>query len=374
MSPIEHPGSSARFADIHDIAVVRGGGLGDLILVEPAVRALAAAYPQARIRLLGSPVHALLWADRPGPVTAVEVLPVARGLREGPADERGYADFVGRMAAVGLDLAVQLHGGGRYSNPFVLQLQARHTVGMATPEAPGLERTLPYVVHQHEIHRSLEVVALAGAVPVSCEPLVRVTEAERAVGARLLPPGSGPVLALHAGATDPRRRWPAVRFAEVARQALQAGSRVVLLGDSSERDLVQSVLEAAGRGLGARTRERILSTAGRLSLSQLVAVLLASDVLLANDSGPRHLAQAIGVPTVGLYWVGNFLTAGPLSRSRNRLRVAWATTCPVCGRGGSTVRMPACPHEESLLGEIPVALVLADVEALMAMTRPTRAR
>jgi len=366
--------TGARFRDIHNIAVVRGGGLGDLILVEPAVRALAAAYPQARIRLLGSPVHARLWADRPGPVTAVDVLPVHRGLREGPADPSGYVDFLRRMRRIGLDLAVQLHGGGRNSNPFLLQLGARHTVGMATPQAPRLERTLAYVVHQHEVHRSLEVVALAGAVPVSYEPVVQVTAGEVAGGAGLLPPGSGPVLAMHTGATDPRRRWPADRFAEVARHALRAGSRVVLVGDSSDQDLALSVVEGAQRGLSARARSRIVSTAGRLSLSDLVSVLLQSDVLLANDSGPRHLAQAIGVPTVGLYWVGNFITAGPLTRARHRVQVAWATRCPGCGREGSTVRMPDCPHEGSLLGEIAVTPVLADVRALMATTRPPRER
>jgi len=366
--------AAERFRHIHEIAVVRGGGLGDLLLVEPAIRALAAGYPQARIRLLGSPVHARLWADRPGPVSAVDVLPVQRGLREGPADPGGYADFLRRMTGIGFDLAVQLHGGGRYSNPFVLQLGARHTVGMATPEAPRLERTLPYVVHQHEIHRSLEVVALAGAAPATCEPEVRVTAAELAGGGGLLPPGSGPVLAMHAGATDPRRRWPVARFAEVARHILRAGWRVVLVGDASDHALALAVLEGARRGLSTRARGRIVSTAGRLDLSELVSLLLRSDVLLANDSGPRHLAQAIGVPTVGLYWVGNFLTAGPLTRSRHRVRVAWATRCAGCGLGGSTVRMPDCPHEGTLLGEIPVAPVLADVRALMATTRPPRGR
>ena len=77
------------------------------------------------------------------------------------------------------DLAVQLHGGGRFSNPFLLRLGARHTVGSRTEDAAPLERTIPYTYYQHEPLRGLEVVGLAGAPPVWLEARLRPLEQAR---------------------------------------------------------------------------------------------------------------------------------------------------------------------------------------------------
>ena len=111
-----------RFPSVARIAVLRGGGLGDLMFALPAVEALAAAYPDAEITLLGTPLHAALLAGRPGPVHRVEVLPFAPGVRPGPEDPDALAAFFASQQARSYDLAVQVHGGGRNSNPFLLQL------------------------------------------------------------------------------------------------------------------------------------------------------------------------------------------------------------------------------------------------------------
>src|SRR4051794_36359480 len=90
-----------RFDGVARIAVLRGGGLGDLLYALPAVDALAAAYPETRITLLGTPLHAALLAGRPGAVAEVEVLPRARGVREVPGqdeDPAGTARFLERLA------------------------------------------------------------------------------------------------------------------------------------------------------------------------------------------------------------------------------------------------------------------------------------
>src|SRR5205085_1245830 len=121
-----------------------------------------------------------LLAGRPSPFTTLEPLPLKPGIREGgPEDPALTAAFVDRLRARRFDLAVQLHGGGRNSNPFLLALEARHTVGSATPDAPALERTRPFAYYQHEVLRGLEVAALAGAVPVSLEPSLPLTPDEQ---------------------------------------------------------------------------------------------------------------------------------------------------------------------------------------------------
>src|SRR3712207_593046 len=123
-------------------------GLGDLIGTLPAAEALAAAYPGARITLLGMPVHADLLRDRPSPFADVVVLPARPGVREGQEDPAATAAFVAAMREQRFDLAVQVHGGGRNSNPFLLDLGARHTVGTRTEDATALERNLPYAYYQ----------------------------------------------------------------------------------------------------------------------------------------------------------------------------------------------------------------------------------
>jgi ADP-heptose:LPS heptosyltransferase len=361
-----------RFDAVQRIAVLRAGGVGDLLVVEPAIRAIAVAYPGAQLTLIGTEAHRGLLARRPGPIDRVEVLPAGRGVRAGPEDPAVFGRFLQRLRNARFDLAVQLHGGGSASNPFLLELAARHTVGMATRDAAALERTLPYVSTQHELLRALEVAGLAGAAPVTLQPFLAVSVEERARGAAVVAAavsGAGPLVAIHPGSTDPRRRWPAERFGQVALAALADGARVVVLGDESDRETARAVTDAIGHHPAARAG-RWAALAGELDLTDLVGVLAAADVLIANDSGPRHLAQAIGTPTVSIYWIGNLLTAGPLARAQHRAHVSWAMACGRCGADFSgPVR---CEHDDSVVAGLPVGPVIDDMRDLMARSRPPR--
>ena len=71
---------------------------------------------------------------------------------------------------------------------------------------------------------------------------------------------------------------------------------------------------------------------GALSLGGLVGLLARCSFLVANDSGPLHLAEATGAATVGIYWCGNLINAEPITRTRHRPHLSWRLTCPVCGR------------------------------------------
>src|SRR6476661_1158634 len=108
-----------RFAGVSRIALLRGGGLGDLMFALPAVSALKAAYPGSTVTLLGTPVHEALVAATHTAVDDVMVLPVAEGVRPGREDPAAVAAFVSAARERQFDLAVQLHGGGRFSNPFL---------------------------------------------------------------------------------------------------------------------------------------------------------------------------------------------------------------------------------------------------------------
>lgn len=342
------------FQDVQHIAVVRGGALGDLIFALPAIAALRAAYPGARLTLLGGPAHAALLEGR-GLVDDVLELPPFGGGEEA-AFRAGLPPF---------DLAVQLHGGGRTANPFVLRLGARHTVGTATPDAVPLERTLYYDYFQHEVLRWLEVVGLAGAAPVHLEPLLPVLPAERQAARELL--GAGRAVVVHPGATDPRRHWPAERFGAVAAALVERGIPVAVVGDRGEAPIADRVVAAARASLPAGGRESVRSLAGRLDLPGLVGVLAEAAVVLATDSGPRHIAQAVGTKTVGIFVFGNTINAMPFGRGRHRIRLGRITRCPVCGRDATQVgwTAPRCEHDPSYVADVPIADVLEDVLALL---------
>ncbi|MHA7278739.1 glycosyltransferase family 9 protein [Arthrobacter sp. MDT2-2] len=360
----------APFADIRRIAVLRGGGLGDLMFAMPAIAALKNRYPDAEITLLGMPGHAALLEGRPGPVSAVLELPFSPGVRLGD-EEPGAVDRFFDGIRGSFDLAVQLHGGGRNSNPFLLRLEARHTIGTRTPDAAGLERTIPYVYYQHEVFRALEVVGLAGATPVDLEPRVEVlpVEAERAAGLT----GGGAVIALHPGATDPRRRWPSSSFAEVAVRAAADGCEVLVVGDATDVPTAEEIVRLA---LDRDPTANVRSLAGQLTLGELTGVLDRSAVMVGNDSGPRHLAQAVGVPTVGVYWIGNVINAGAMGRSLHRVHFSWVASCPVCGVDVRQVGWTAerCEHDDSLVAAVQPDAVYADVAELRATSLLLRGR
>ncbi len=334
------------------IAVLRANLLGDLVLALPALAALRAAYPDAEITVLGTPWHADLLVGRPGPWDRVAVVPPWPGVRDAPGAARDSPEvrrFLLAQRAEGYDLALQLHGGGGNSNPLVSALGARVTAGARDVGAPPLGRWLPYPYDQHEVVRCLELVGLVGAAPVTLEPRLALVPADAAAADDVLPPGPGPLVGLHPGARDPRRRWPAACFAALAGDLAAAGARVVVVGSGDDDRRAADAIRAA-------TPVPPLDLVGRLSLGALAGVLARCRVVVANDSGPRHLAEAVGTATVGVFLEHNLLNAGPLTRRRHRVAVSTRTACPACGVDQSRSR---CGHDRSLVADVPLETVRA---------------
>lgn len=354
-----------RVPDVARIAVLRANALGDFIFVLPALDALRSAYPSAEIVLLGAPWHARLWRDRPGPVDRVLVVPPAPGIRTPDTDEpeEDLDAFFAAARAERFDLAVQVHGGGANSNPFVAALGARVTVGLRADDAPPLDRWLRYVYYQAEVIRYLEVAALVGAPATTIVPALAVTDADRAEALAVLGPPHRPRVALHPGATDTRRRWPAERFAEVARELHGDGYEVLVTGTGAEREVVDRVAAAAG----VPVRPQV----GTLSLGGLAGCYEACELVISNDTGPLHLAAAVGTATVGIFWVGNLVTVANLLRGRHRPISSWTVHCPVCGvdcTPGIYPHRPGdgeCPHRDSFVADVPVVEVVEAARELL---------
>ena len=353
---------------IQKIAVLRANALGDFIFSTAALYGLRAAYPHAEIVLLGKAWHADYLEGRPGPVDRVIPVPPYKGVSmpdtwPGPnAEEQSQQEeFFRRAQAEGFDLALQMHGGGGNSNPFVQRLGARITAGMRAPGAPPLDRWMPYIYWQHEVLRQIEVVRLVGAEPVMLEPRVEVTERDLRESCQAVPDDEQGIVVLHPGASDPRRRWPAQRFAAVGDALAAEGCRVVVVGIPDEREVVREVV--------GHMHKPALDLCGSLSLHGLTGLIARARLVIANDSGPRHLAEAVGTPTVSIFWCGNLINAGSAFRTYHRPHLSWRLDCPVCGK--NTLREP-CSHAESFVDDVQAGEVIESALDVLRIPKEPR--
>jgi ADP-heptose:LPS heptosyltransferase len=134
-----------------------------------------------------------------------------------------------------------------------------------------------------------------------------------------------------------------------------AGARVAVTGTPDEAEVVGAVASAM--------RSPALELAGAVSLAGLAGLLADAAVVVANDSGPLHLAGAVGAATVGVYWCGILPAAGPLTLTRHRPLVSWRLACPVCGREGIDA---GCEHRASFVADVPPAEAVAHALDLLA--------
>jgi ADP-heptose:LPS heptosyltransferase len=305
---------------VEQIAVLQPGVLADLLLALPAIEALKRTYPAATLTLLGRDWHVPFLRDRPGPVDDVVALPPISGVSSAAGGFSAPPELYTELRARRFDIAVRMSGGGRACNSFVRGLGAALTAGPCAPGAVRLDRWIPYVDHQHETLRSLEVVGLLGVGTVEIEPRITVVKDDWAeLNQRLgrLPKG---LVAINPGAADHRRRWPPERFAEVADRL---GRPVVVTGAASERDAVER--------MAAAMKRPGMFVVDELSLGGRTALYAACDLLISGDGGPRHLAAATGTPTVGIYWCVDMLSRGPLTRSHHRPLISWNVRCSATG-------------------------------------------
>lgn len=356
MQPRAQWGDPPPLDGVRRIAVLRPNAVGDFVFALPALHALKQAYPEARLTLVGKAWHRDFLAGRPGPVDDVAVMPSVPGVGaeygggdggggngDGDGDGDAVDAFVARMREQSFDLALQMYGGGRHSNAFLQRFGARLSVGARARDAAPLDRWLPYREPVPRRLALLEIAALAGAPPVLPPlPELALVDADRADAAAALPAVPGERLAiLQPGASDPRRRWPASCFAALGDRLAQQGLQVAINGSPGEAALVAEV--ASGM------RHRAVPLAGRLGLHGLCGLLARARLLVSNDTGPLHLALALGVPSVGIFWLTNLVEGMPLRPSLLHAALSLRTCCPVCGRDNVALR---CPHDASFVADV----------------------
>jgi lipopolysaccharide heptosyltransferase II len=321
---------------IRRILVVRVDLLGDVVLSTPAVRALRRAYPRAMIDMLVQAPYAGILEGDPDIHRVLTWNPhIWRNPRNwaAPSTWSQTLRALARMRMPRYDLAISVSGD---IGSIVTRLtNARRRVGY-TREAYRWFMTDPvpggrYVERAHETRYVLRLAEAAGAkaLPGDEQPWLSVApEASarmRAVldAARLARAApSGPVIALHAGAHNGQaKRWPARHWAALARRLTsEMGALVVLTGALGEYPLAAEIERNAG--------EPLLNLCGKTSLPELKALLALADLVISGDSGPMHIACAVGAPVIALHGPTDPAISGPSSPDALVLRHAlWCSPC-----------------------------------------------
>ena len=354
---------------IKKIAVLRANALGDYIFVLPALQALRETFPDAEIVLLGRQWHEQYLSNRPGPVDRVIVVPLYPGIseREGYVpDEEVLSAFFAEMQTEQFDLAFQLHGGGRNSNPFLLRLGAKKTVGLKTPDAASLDINVPYVYYFNETMRYLEVVGRVGAKTQNIQPQIAVIpdDIEEATPT-INNPEEKPLAIIHPGASDVRRRWPGENFAKIADHLVEMGYHVIITGLAWEREIIDVVVN------NTMYKPSIQDLSGKLSLGGTTGLLSYSDIIISNDTGPLHVARALQKPSVGIFWCANIINAAPMTTTLNRNLLSWTLNCPLCGLSSFKFNETetTCKHNTSMVADVTVGEVKTAIDEVLQVQK-----
>jgi ADP-heptose:LPS heptosyltransferase len=212
---------------------------------------------------------------------------------------------------------------------------------------------------RHEVERQLDLVRQVGAEAPDTRMRFTVQEPDRRTLAEQLAArgvhsgvkADTPCIVLHPGATAASRRYPPERFGQIAtRLATETGAPLLITGSASERPLVDAVIAAAA----PRVRSQLHDMSGALTLGELAALIEQASVLVSNNSGPVHLASALGTPVVDLYALTNPQHTPWQTPNRVLFR---DVECRWCYRS-------VCPqhHHACLLGVTPGEVVTAALE------------
>jgi ADP-heptose:LPS heptosyltransferase len=269
----------------------RALGLGDFLTGLPALRALAAAFPDHR-RVLAAPRAVAPLAELADVVDAV-------------ADTAPLAPLPAELHAA--DVAVNLHGRGPESHRALLAARPRRLLAFAHPGA-GFEGPA-WRAGEHEVRRWCRMLEAHG---IAADP----GALDLAAPPEPPPTGAAGATVIHPGAASGARRWPAERWAEVAGAERAAGRPVVLTGGPDERELAAGVARRAGLPASA-------VLAGTTDLRGLAATVAAADRVVCGDTGIAHLAVALRTPSVVLFGPTPPAEWGPPA-DRPWHRVLWA--------------------------------------------------
>lgn len=267
------------------ILFLRHDRIGDMVVSTAAIKALKIAYPQAMITVLASAKNHEVLKGNP----YVDEVIIFRGL----------INFIQEIRPRGFDLAIDLFLTYELKQAWLAYLSgARYRIGFAGGGREiffNLSSPNPSSNKKMAEHL-LDIVERVGVASRGCKPEIFLTKEEVNQGKEAFARmgiGEGDLkIAIHPGAHYPSQRWSGRKFGEVAKRIGENfKAKIILLGAREEKNIVAEVKEVA---------EGKVADLSGVPLRTLMAIVKGCDLLLCNNSGPLHIAAALGVPTVSM--------------------------------------------------------------------------
>lgn len=282
------------------LLVVKLSSLGDVIHTLPLIEALRVG--------LGSDAH-LVWAVRRAFANLLEGNPHLSAVRvlEGRGLGEAFA-FGKQLRAEHFDTALDPQG---------LFVSGLITFLSGAPRRIGLdlnregnrlfltEASISTQVRRHQVEKLLDFCEAVGVPRLAPRVQTYLAQGEATIADEWLAPiGDTGRIGCVIGTSTPAKEWPVERWCELSCRLAEQGLKPVLLGGPSEIETAERIVEET-RGAVA------LNLVGKTSLRQLASVLARCSVVVGGDTGPFHLAIAVGTPAVGLYGVTDPVRVGP---------------------------------------------------------------
>jgi ADP-heptose:LPS heptosyltransferase/GT2 family glycosyltransferase len=305
-----HAGPSGPALDsMRRILAVKLDHIGDFLTAIPALRALRDRFPGARLSVLVPPASAILARQEPSIDEVIEFTFFHARSAEGQrvVTEEEYQALGARLASHAFDMAIDLRMQPE-TRPVLRHTGAPFLVGYDRAGAyPWLSLCLEWEgdarLEPKHGHISERLLTLVDAAAAACRPIaIPVVPPVR-------DPATLPALArlprdflarrlvcVHPGVGNPVRQWPAASYAAlIDLLAAEEDMHAILVGGPDEQDVARDVLAAV------MAKDRVVSLVGSLKLDALSDVMQACALFVGNNSGPKHIAAALGVPALGIH-------------------------------------------------------------------------
>jgi ADP-heptose:LPS heptosyltransferase/GT2 family glycosyltransferase len=362
-------------AAIERLLVIKLDHIGDFVTALPSIRRLKALFPRARITVLAAPAAQSFAAFEPAidEFIAFEFFHVKSGLGRKEVTEADLAELGRRLTPYRFDLAIDLRKqpdtrevlricGARYMAGFDHQARFNFLdIALEWESDRGLHNK-----RNHVSDDLLNLVEAVGQATTSHQPRLEVPETMARAAREALPEPiqalfAKPVVFVHPGVGSAVKQWPLGHFSALINLLIaRHGVSVVVIGSPDEAELANTVIA------GVRERTAIGSLVGQTPLRDLPALLANATLFIGNDSGPKHIAAAVGVPTIGIHsGVVDTMEWGPVGPTAIALKRGMA--CSPC----YLARVEDCPRDLACLKALEPTLVY---EAAVAMLgRPSTA-
>ena len=351
-----------------EILLVKFCCMGDAVLVMPSLRALKETFPHARVTMLCTPrTHPIFRDSDDLDEVLLFQLTGSRGLGEFVTS--GLPSLwktLRLLRARHFDAVIDFDNYYNWTTFLGFATGVSTRVGFDPPGQGRrflLTNPVPYTGERHMVEFYLDLVRAIGADTAHKRPCLRVPiEAQEwardFLTAGGLEPGAAPLVALSAGRSEAWHfiRWPEASFVDTGvAMHRKFGARLLLVGGVAESAIAERMM-----AMLAERRVPTLNAVGKSDLRQSQALLQKADLLICNDSGPMHIAAAVGAPTLAVFGPASHRRWGPYGDEHRVVRLD--LDCSPCLFMG---KLGVCPRAELECLGVPVARVVRTAEEML---------